>query len=93
MRQIIEGEEFSKFVEQFGGYRTIDEVLDPIIDALIRNPYAFPLIENDFVSCRYIVTRSIEGRIPPLVIAFRIDESKDVVLEWIDEIDEGEITE
>ncbi len=91
MRQIIEGNEFPLCVERVGGYRLIDEVMDPIIDALVRNPYAFELVENEFVSFRVVITRSIEGRIPALIIAFRINENKDIVLEWVDEADEAEL--
>jgi len=91
MRSIIEGDEFSKFVDQLGGYRVIDEALDPILEALANNPYGFPLVENDYVRVRYVTTRSIEGRIPALIIAFTIDEKHDVILEWIDAVDEGDM--
>ena len=93
MRNVIEGDEFHISVERFGGYRIIDEILGPVIDSLVRNPYGFEKVENDFVSFRYVVTKAVGGRIPPLVFAFTINENKDVVLEWSDEIDEGEITD
>jgi hypothetical protein len=37
--------------------------------------------------------RSIEGRISALVFAFTIDDDKNVILEWIDEIDEAEFSD
>ena len=93
MRNIIEGSDFAGFVDQLGGYRLIDEALDPILEALSSDPYGFPLIENDFVRVRYVTTRSIEERIPALIIAFIINENQDVVLEWIDAVDEGDLPE
>ena len=49
MRQIIESEEFAKCVERLGGYRLIDEALDPLIDALTKNTYGFDYFENDYL--------------------------------------------
>ena len=93
MRNIIEGADFAQFVNQLGGYRLIDEALDPMLDALLNNPYGFPLIENDHIRVRYATTKSIEGRIPALIVAFSIDANHEVVLEWIDAIDEGDLPE
>ena len=94
MREIIEGKDFPNEVERIGGYRLIDEVLDPFIESLVRNPYGFPAVESDhFTLYRYVQTRSIEGRIPALVFAFTINDDKNVILEWIDEIDEAEFSD
>lgn len=90
MRGIIEGPEFSNCVERLGGYRAVDRALETIMEALIRNPYGFPSIENDWVKIRYARTRMIEGYIPPLVVAFIIDENNDIVLEWADLADEAD---
>ena len=48
MRSVIEGEYFAECVERLGGYRAIDLALETVIEALGRNPYAFPAIENDW---------------------------------------------
>jgi hypothetical protein len=93
MRSIIESVDFHKFLEQLGGYRAIDDALDPILEALSSNPYGFPLIENDHIRVRYARTKSIEGRIPALIVAFTIDSKHNVILEWIDAIDEGDLSE
>ena len=64
--------------------------METIIEALMRNPFGFPVIENDWVRIRYARTTMIEGYIPPLVVAFVIDENNDVILEWIELADEAE---
>jgi len=56
----------------------------------MRNPFGFPLIENDWVRIRYARTTMIEGYIPPLVVAFVIDENNDVILEWVELANEAE---
>lgn len=91
MREIVEGENFAKCVEQLGGYRAIDLAMETIIDALLLNPYGFPYIENDWVRIRYAKTKMIEGYIPALVVAFIIDNDNNVVLEWVELADEAEI--
>jgi hypothetical protein len=93
MRSIVEGSDFARFVDQVGGYRLVDEVLDPILEALSSDPYGFPLIENDHFRIRYVVTKSVEGRIPALIVAFVINQNHDVVLEWIDLVDDGDLPE
>ncbi|MFZ5732127.1 MAG: hypothetical protein ACOY4O_05290 [Pseudomonadota bacterium] len=91
MRQIIEGEHFASCVEQLGGYRAVDLALETIMEALLQNPYGFPLIENDWCRIRYARTKMIEGYIPPLVVAFTITDDNDVILEWAEVADEGEV--
>ena len=90
MRNIIEGIHFAECVERLGGYRAVDLALETVIEALARNPYGFPLLENDWVSIRYARTNMIEGYMPPLVVAFVIDENQNVVLEWVELADEAE---
>lgn len=82
MRSIVEGPEFAASVARLGGYRAVDLALETIIEALSRNPYAFPLIENDWCKFRYARTKMIEGYMPPLVVVFTIDEDKNVILQW-----------
>ncbi len=91
MRNIIEGEYFASCIERLGGYRAIDLALETIIESLVRNPYGFPYVENDWVRIRYARTTMIEGYIPALVVAFTIDDNNNVVLEWVELADEAEI--
>lgn len=93
MRQIIEGPEFAKCVERLGGYRAIDRALETIIESLMRNPFGFQSIENDWVRIRYARTRMIEGYIPPLIVAFTIDENNNVILEWVELADDADTPE
>jgi hypothetical protein len=65
-RQIIYSNAFDRAVDHLGGYRSLDIVIDTIIDALYRNPYGFNKFESDFVSFRYAITKSI-GTLPPLI--------------------------
>lgn len=89
MRSIIESEQFAKDVEELGGYRAIDQALEPIIEALMAKPYGFELIENDWCSVRYARTHMIERYVPPLIVAFTINEQQNVVLEWVEKVDEA----
>lgn len=91
MRSIIEGEYFAECVERLGGYRAVDLALETVIEALLRNPFGFPLIENDWCKIRYARTKMIEGYIPPLVVAFIVNENNDVILEWAEIADEAEV--
>lgn len=90
MRNIIEGPHFAECVRKLGGHRIIDEAMEPIIEALSNNPYGFTKVQNDWCDFRYVRTQAIDGHIPSLVLVFVIDSNKDVVLEWIDEIDDAE---
>jgi hypothetical protein len=90
VRNIIEGPNFSECVARLGGYRAVDRALETIIEALMRNPFGFPSIENDWVRIRYARTTMIEGYIPPLIVAFVIDENNDIILEWAELADEAE---
>jgi hypothetical protein len=87
MRSIIESEHFADCVAQLGGYRAIDLALEPIIESLMRDPYGFEKVENDWVSVRYARTKRIQGFIPALIVAFTIDRDSNVVLEWVENAD------
>jgi hypothetical protein len=52
VRQIIEGEYFAESVERLGGYRAVDLALETIIEALMQNPYGFPLIEKKTIGAK-----------------------------------------
>ncbi len=84
-RQIIYSREFDDAVEALGGYRTIDIVIDTVIEALARNPYAFKKFENDYTSFRYVITKPVEDIIYSLIIVFSIGEDNNVTLEHIEE--------
>ena len=71
MRSVIEGEYFAECVERLGGYRAIDLALETVIEALGRNPYAFPAIENDWCRIRYARTKMIERYMPALIVALQ----------------------
>jgi hypothetical protein len=90
VREIIEGEFFAESVKRVGGYRAVDLALETVLEALARNPYGFPLVENDWVRIRYARTTMIEGYIPPLIIAFEIQSNGNVVLQWVELADEAE---
>ncbi|MFN3671912.1 MAG: hypothetical protein ACK4VM_08400 [Bosea sp. (in: a-proteobacteria)] len=89
MRSIIESEQFAKDVAELGGYRAIDLALEPIIEALMANPYGFEMVANDWCSIRFARTRMIERYVPPLIVAFTIDQHNNVVLEWVEVADEA----
>ncbi|MEG6508051.1 hypothetical protein V6C03_03620 [Methyloligella sp. 2.7D] len=86
MREIKEADSFEDAVLALGGYRAIDKAMEPIIEALYRNPYGFEYHENDWCSFRYARTRRIEG-VPPLIVIFTIQENGDVLLQHVEEDD------
>jgi hypothetical protein len=71
-RKVFFDQSFEDAVQQFGGYRALDELLNPIVDALQRNPYASKIVESDYVRCRYVTTTPF-GDVPALCILFRIE--------------------
>lgn len=83
-REIRYSKDFEDCVASLGGWRAVDEALEPIMDGLEKNPYGFKMIENDFVKVRYAHTLHC-GTVPALVVAFTIDEERNVTLEWCDE--------
>jgi hypothetical protein len=83
-REIIYSTAFEAEVETLGGYRAIDEALDPVMDGLYRNPYGFQKFESDFISFRYAITvPTLE--LPALIVVFAIGVKGDVTLEHIEE--------
>jgi len=53
--------------------------MEPILDALYRNPWGFECIENDWVRVRFAITKPTEA-VPALIIVFRIDPDNHVIL-------------
>jgi len=84
MREIIESESFKDAVRELGGYRSIDEALQPIIEALYLSPQGFPFFANKWVSFRYARTKALEF-IPALVVVFTIEPNGDVILQHVEE--------
>jgi len=86
MREIIASEYFDQCVAELGGYRAIDLAMEPLVEGLMRNPYGFHRFEHDIdsLSFRYARTKRI-GSVPPLYFVFRIDQDKNVVLEFVAE--------
>jgi hypothetical protein len=76
-RKVAFDHSFEEAIAKFGGYRQVDEPLRPLVDALARNPYAFKVVENDFIRCRYAITKPV-GSVPALCVMFRIEENGDV---------------
>lgn len=85
MREIIWSAEFTEGVEALGGAAIVDRALEPVLEALSRNPYGFQLLENDWVSFRVIRTKAIGYDVPALIISFTIDENRNVVLQLVEE--------
>lgn len=82
-RKIVFSAECDAAAEALGGYIRIDCTLDGAMDALMRNPYGFPLLQSDWYSVRYIVTKSMAG-VPALVWFFTI-EGRDVTIQHVEE--------
>lgn len=81
-RKISFSEECDAAAESLGGYALIDPSLEASWDALTRNPYEFPMVESDWFSGRYIVTKPI-GSIPALCWWFVI-QSGDITLVYVE---------
>ena len=79
MRKLLYEASFDFAVEALGGYRAVDVALEPILDGLIRNPYGFNVIENDWTKMRYVITKATLD-IPALLVMFKIEEGGDVAL-------------
>ena len=86
MRQIIWSKDFTNQVNRVIGAEAADEALAPILDGLMRNPYGFDKFENDFTSFRYAKTEPVIGKVGALTVIFVIDDDRNVVLQWFDEI-------
>lgn len=70
---------FDECAKGFGGVDVVDVAISPIIDGLKNNPYAFPSLGVAGSSLRYAVTKRV-GQVPPLIVAFEIDEDGDVIM-------------
>lgn len=86
MRNIKFDLEFDAAVERLGGYRLVDEALEPIMDGLYRNSWGFAFIENDWIRVRYARTIPTQT-LPALLVIFRIEPNNDVTLVYAEEAD------
>lgn len=83
MRTVIFSAQFDKCVEELGGYRALDVVLDPVVDGLGRNPWSFEKFETDHFSFRWARTKK-RGDIPPLFVIFEINEDRTITLQRVE---------
>lgn len=72
--------------EQLGGYESIDRALLIHVEALERNPKAFPKVEDLYGSVRYISTKAF-GQTPALIWYFVIEASGDVLITHVEKLD------
>jgi hypothetical protein len=79
MRSIRYAASFDAAVERLGGYRFVDEALEPILDGLYRNSWGFRVIENDWIRFRYVITKPTEN-LPALFVTFQIELNNDVTM-------------
>jgi hypothetical protein len=79
MRSIRYAPSFDAAVERLGGYRLVDEALEPILDGLYRYPWGFQLIENDWIRIRYAITKPTVN-LPALFVTFQIESNNDVTM-------------
>jgi hypothetical protein len=86
MRNINYDPSFDAAVERLGGYRLVDEAMEPILEGLYRNPWGFPVIENDWIKIRYVITKPT-ANLPALLVAFKIEPNNDVTLLYAEESD------
>jgi hypothetical protein len=86
MRGIIYDSSFDAAVERLGGYRLVDEALEPILDGLYNNPWGFRYVENDWVRVRYAITKPTD-MLPALLVVFRIEHNNDVTMLHAEESD------
>lgn len=73
--------------EKVGGYRRIDQALDAVWDALLRNPYALNRVESDWYSTRYVETIAFKN-VPALLWEFEIQTNGDIVIDHVEEFEE-----
>lgn len=86
-RRILFAEECDAAAAMLGGYENIDDALtSAIYDALDRNPYGFPIVESDWFSARYIVTKPFRTT-RALLWVFVIEGNGDVVIRHVEEYD------
>lgn len=85
-RRIVSSPECDASVLRLGGWRILDQALEPILDALQRNPYGFTKFECEWASVRYIVTDAIRGA-PRLTWYFSI-EGQEIILLDVEEFED-----
>jgi hypothetical protein len=85
-RSIYFSDQCDQCALSLGGYEKIDHTLDAVWDALVRNPYGFPLVESDWYSARFIVTAPFHGT-PALIWTIAIESNGDVVIDHVEVFD------
>jgi len=85
-REIIYDPDLSVAVERFGGFQALDAILNPIMDALMREPAGFPIVEAAWGTVRYIRTKPA-GLIPELIWYFCLEQNGNVVIHHVEEYD------
>jgi hypothetical protein len=69
--------------EALGGYEEIDKAIFIYLEALERNPYAFPKVDTDWGSTRYVRTKPY-GSTPELLWYFLIEANGDVAIVYVE---------
>jgi hypothetical protein len=84
VRRIIYYPDFDADATQLGSIAGVQRVIAPLVDALERSPSldGFSLLDVT-TGLRYAHIRAAEG-IPPLIIAFEVDEDDDVIMRSVD---------
>jgi hypothetical protein len=67
-----------------GGYEAIDESLFIYLEALDRNPEAFPKVNTDWGSVRYIRIKAF-GNTPELLWHFILEANGDVLITHVEQ--------
>jgi hypothetical protein len=71
--------------EKLGGYKRIDDAVDPLWDALLHNPLGFENVETGlWFSARFATTKPF-GRVPALAWIVLVDEDGDVTIDHVEE--------
>lgn len=83
-REIIYDSDLTVAAERFGGFQALDAVLNPIMDALMREPTGFAIVEAAWGTVRYIRTKPL-GSIPELIWYFCLEQNGNVVITHVEE--------
>ena len=83
MGRIVSSESCDAAAELLGGYERIDCSLDPIWEAINRNPEGFEKIEADEFCARYVITKPICD-LPALIWIFTIMGNGDIIFEHVE---------